>query len=413
MTAAIAEGLPLADVLAQEQIAAAGWPKAERAWRESIAHSMDTQFEYMEKRRIAEDCLLRPIAPLDDDPGAWVGLLGAMAVNGSKLWLIKLGLSASDLARLGRKWRRRAAEDPALAKKLAELAPDAKPPASVNISPPQLKPFPWTPMAKPQEPEAPKATSTGGLEPVVPEGATAKRYLASFQLPSTAPIPAPPSPPAPPSIAVADPDATLPPVPARSPTLPFNARAPVVPPPSLSEPTEQSGETVAVNLKELVRRAVPFAKEEPFNPDETAMVASPLVNRPALPFQGNTSPERLAELTASAAPGPASEQSRGIDLDETLPMPPPAAAKPTGTFRDQLGAATPPLLSLDEYAELRARLSIYGEDDPETLKRFNVTSRAMNGALKGRFSEYFRRDPEAQKKFLEAVREKIATLRNA
>ncbi|NUP08278.1 MAG: hypothetical protein HOW73_19685 [Polyangiaceae bacterium] len=64
-------------------------------------------------------------------------------------------------------------------------------------------------------------------------------------------------------------------------------------------------------------------------------------------------------------------------------------------------------------SELRARLSIYGEDDVETLKRFNVTSRAMNSALKARFSEYFRRDPDAQKKFLEAVGEKIAVLRGA
>ncbi|NUP12079.1 MAG: hypothetical protein HOW73_39035 [Polyangiaceae bacterium] len=89
----------------------------------------------------------------------------------------------------------------------------------------------------------------------------------------------------------------------------------------------------------------------------------------------------------------------------------PTAAKPTGTFKDQLGTVAPPLLSLDEYVELRASLSLYGEDDQATLKRFGITSRAANSALKSRFAEYFKREPEAQRRFLDAVGEKVAALR--
>jgi hypothetical protein len=144
--AAVAEGIPLAAVLAQEGISETEWPAAERVWRQAIASSPELQISLVHKRREAEDALARPIDPLDADPEAWVGLLGALALAldmGSVLE--PLGLRVTDVSRLGRAWSRKAAADPELSKKLVSLAATARAPTSVRADPLVLKPFPWTP----------------------------------------------------------------------------------------------------------------------------------------------------------------------------------------------------------------------------------------------------------------------------
>jgi len=83
----------------------------------------------------------------------------------------------------------------------------------------------------------------------------------------------------------------------------------------------------------------------------------------------------------------------------------------TGTFRDQLGPVTVPILSLAEYVDLRVALALHGENDVDTLQRYGIMSRASSSALKARFAEYFKRDPEAQLQFLDAVAERVSQVR--
>jgi len=146
------------------------------------------------------------------------------------------------------------------------------------------------------------------------------------------------------------------------------------------------------------------------NPDDTAMLPSPLYVKPALPFSGETTPERLEEI---AGPAPTTERvpkqrKEGFDPDETAMVPSPLAKAPsTGSFRDQLGAVDIPTLSLDEYADMRAQLAVQGEDHAETLERFGVMSTAVHAALKARFAAYFKRDPEAQQRFVSALQPRM------
>ena len=151
VAAALAEGLPLREILAQERIEQAAWIEADRAWKEAIVDSPDLQLRHLQLRRQAEDCLGRRVEPLDDDPAAWAGLLGALALSDDSARLLRsLGLRMSDLARLGRRWRARAAEDARVADRLAELAGKARAPTSVRCGKTELKPFPWTPAGRPE-----------------------------------------------------------------------------------------------------------------------------------------------------------------------------------------------------------------------------------------------------------------------
>lgn len=181
ISAALAEKLALSDVLAQEQVAEAAFRAAQPIWRQRIADSMETQLAYMEKLRVAEDCLARKLTPIEDDAAAWVGLLAAMATSLDQAeWMRQLGITMTDVGRLGRLWKRRMQADPAVAAQLAELAKNPQPLAGVAAEPIELRPFPWTPKAP-----APKAApdraeldeSAGPLSPARPVA----RVLASFQ----------------------------------------------------------------------------------------------------------------------------------------------------------------------------------------------------------------------------------------
>lgn len=205
ISAALEEPIPLAEVLEQEEVDEAAFRVGERAWRARIAESLPTQLEYTEKYRVAQDCLARKLAPVEDDPAAWVGLLGALATSlDSSELLARLGITMNDVGRLGRHWKQRAKKDPALGARLAELAKDAKAPEKVTVGPVELKPFPWTPKEKrrPVEPAAPEILRAAELDQVA-EAAPVQRALASFQVVEQAPPlrasprPPEPSPPAP------------------------------------------------------------------------------------------------------------------------------------------------------------------------------------------------------------------------
>lgn len=178
-------------------------------------------------------------------------------------------------------------------------------------------------------------------------------------------------------------------------------------------PAAEGALAVPTYLKQAPGDARSAAQREPQSVDETAAIPLNQIFGDSLPFAGNTTPERLAELATEAEPTEESERyasgQGGSSVDETLMIPVAAAlARPkSGTFRDDLTSLVVPILSLEEYADLRAELSVCGEDDPETLKRFGVTSAAAHGALKNRFAEYFARDPAAQQRFLDAMTSKL------
>lgn len=155
VTTAVAEEIPLADVLRQEGIQESDWTAADAAWKQALAESPDLMLAYFGKRRDAEDALSRRIDPLDQDPGAWAGFLAQMqSASDSGALLQALGLRASDLGRLGRSWKRKAESDPSVADKLAEWAGKAAPVQTLQVEPSRLKPFPWSPLAAARAPAA-------------------------------------------------------------------------------------------------------------------------------------------------------------------------------------------------------------------------------------------------------------------
>jgi len=77
----------------------------------------------------------------------------------------------------------------------------------------------------------------------------------------------------------------------------------------------------------------------------------------------------------------------------------------------QRGAVEPPPLTVEDYASLRASLTVKGEDDAETWKRFGIASPAMKEALQVRFAAKFRDDPESRDRFVALLQRLVSELR--
>ena len=174
--------MPLPDILAQEQIEEATYREGERIWRERIADSLATQLEYTQKLAVASDCLARTLMPIAEDEAAWVGLLGALSTSlDQSALLAELGITLNDVGRLGRVWKRRLQADADLAKRLAEQAKTAVAPSKIDAGPVELRPFPWTPVAKGRA-GASESAPVSEPRPGPPSEAPAvQRVQASFQ----------------------------------------------------------------------------------------------------------------------------------------------------------------------------------------------------------------------------------------
>lgn len=145
------------------------------------------------------------------------------------------------------------------------------------------------------------------------------------------------------------------------------------------------------------------------DPDETLPIPAPFSPGRGVPFSGTRSPEELAVMLGPSEAQPPPLQT-GDDETAFLPRLELVAAQ-TGSFRDQLTPVAIPVLSLGEYAELRARLTVYGEGHAPTLARFGVTAEAVRDALRKRFAEYFQRDKPAQAQFIATMHEAIGRIR--
>lgn len=199
VTAAIAEGIPLARVLDQEQISEEAWRAGETAWREALADGPELQLALLRARRVAEDCLSRAVSPLDADAASWKALLDALArATDPKSVLAPLGITLIDVARLGRRWKERAA-DPVVAKALAEGPAAASLPANVVVGPVELARFPWSPAPRSTPSTSAPTTPERALlpAPAMERRAPIVVQRASFQLapPPPAPVPVTPPPP--------------------------------------------------------------------------------------------------------------------------------------------------------------------------------------------------------------------------
>lgn len=138
--AAIIEGFALPDVLAAEELDAPTWKEAEAGWTEKIAHEPAALARYQVALAAAEDCLFRRVAPLEDDPEAWVAFLHAFTHSTEPCSLLAANrLGMNDISRLGRRWARRVEQEPALQKQLAKLArmPGALP--RIEVEPAKLR----------------------------------------------------------------------------------------------------------------------------------------------------------------------------------------------------------------------------------------------------------------------------------
>jgi Pentapeptide repeats (8 copies) len=71
-----------------------------------------------------------------------------------------------------------------------------------------------------------------------------------------------------------------------------------------------------------------------------------------------------------------------------------------------------PLLTLEEYAALRANLTVKGEEDAETWKRFGIKSAADKEALQATFASRFRENAAVQKRFIELLQTILEDLRS-
>jgi hypothetical protein len=381
--AAVGEGISLEEVLSQERIDREAWPQAERAWRAAIAGSHSLQIELVQKKRVAEDALSRRVEPIDADPGAWVGLLGALATAEDPSALVeRLGITMNDVARIGRSWRRKCESDAEVAKKLEELAPDAKPPANVKAAPLELRPFPWSPASGPSDerPAAAREAVDGPSQPAAEPGREPKVERASYQIAGPTKL-APPEPPLPSYlVGEASPPAGGPsaplaagaarPAPATFAHDPFSGTA-ALPSPEVLERliAESSPEAALAKAGADPRnRPLPIAPKEEHVGSGTALTPIDLAElaAPAMPFRDAEKATPSSVDTKIAEPGATAESrgnapSRSMDFrDDPFSG---TAALPTPDIVERLIAESQPRAAMSKH-EAAARSPSRAKDAP-------------------------------------------------
>jgi hypothetical protein len=133
---------------------------------------------------------------------------------------------------------------------------------------------------------------------------------------------------------------------------------------------------------------------------ETALgpITSP---EPALPFAPGPAPAAAPSVRRVRPPAELTGTADGVELPQGPALP----------FVPCEARHAAPELTLEQYADLRARLSVRGEEDAETWTAFGVTSRTVKEALQAGFAARFREDPGTQARFVELVQARSAALR--
>jgi hypothetical protein len=154
---------------------------------------------------------------------------------------------------------------------------------------------------------------------------------------------------------------------------------------------------------------VPLPLPLPTNVDETLPVPIKVASL-GLPFSGSLSAEEVtARAAAVTPPRPAGQD---VNVDETVMLPKQTTAVVVGeALRERLAPKAIPVLSLDEYAELRAGLTVFGADHAPTLARFGVTEPMVAEIVRQRFASAFTRDERLRERFVARLQECVAALR--
>jgi len=243
--AATAEGFALADVLAVEGLGASAWKEADTGWKLKLTSEPAVASSYQGELAAAEDWLFRRVAPLEDNPEAWVAFLHAFTQSTEPFALLEANqLGLNDISRLARRWALRIEQEPALEKKLAKLsqAPGTLP--RVEVEPAKLRSSPLAeavPSAI-REDESPSSSVTGRraleahhavLHALAAKGAQAESEVLPW-VPATVNVPLDPLPLAMRGFVDVRGTQLAPEAPPAGPALPFDPKAT----PQLPEPSE-------------------------------------------------------------------------------------------------------------------------------------------------------------------------------
>ncbi len=119
ITAGLADGLPLADMLGFARVEPRAWARAEAAWEARLLDNLEADGPLADAldERFAEALgrWQRPLPPLDADLRAWLDFQRAWAhEEDSDAFLARQGMHAADLIRLRTLWNERLRDDAAL-----------------------------------------------------------------------------------------------------------------------------------------------------------------------------------------------------------------------------------------------------------------------------------------------------------
>ncbi|WP_437528264.1 hypothetical protein WME79_44595 [Sorangium sp. So ce726] len=135
------EGFALANVLAVEGLAPRTFARADLAWKQRLAAEPELLAAYAQELAQAEDWLDRKVEPLAEDPTAWAGFLAAFGAHPAPFELLQENdLGMNDVARLRRRWARRAEEEAKVGELLKDLHTQPGKLGSLRVGPRVLRP---------------------------------------------------------------------------------------------------------------------------------------------------------------------------------------------------------------------------------------------------------------------------------
>jgi hypothetical protein len=172
-----------------------------------------------------------------------------------------------------------------------------------------------------------------------------------------------------------------------------------------SQPIEPKAESRGAQVEPVPPAPVPL----PTNVDETLPIPVKFVSL-GLPFSGSLSAEEVTARAAAATPPRAPAED--VNVDETVMLPKQTTSVVVGQgLRERLAPKAIPILSMDEYAEFRAGLTVFGPDHAPTMARFGVGDKMVAEILRQRFAAAFSRDDGLRERFVARLQECVAALR--
>jgi hypothetical protein len=195
--------------------------------------------------------------------------------------------------------------------------------------------------------------------------------------------------------------------------------APAFPPEVESGPRASSPQAMPTYLSAAAAATVPPLPETPspdrvlaalgVSVDDTLPIPIKVVSL-GLPFAGSLSAEEVTARAAAATPPRAPAEN--VNVDETVMLPKQTTAVVVGqALRERLAPKAIPILSMDEYAEFRAGLAVFGPDHAPTMARFGVGDKMVAEILRQRFAAAFSRDDRLRERFVARLQECVAALR--